>query len=57
MQRSPATRRWLPLALTCSLLAPALATAQPANGPLALDNVRIIEAEHNRASTPHCVRV
>ena len=57
MQRSPATRRWLPLALTCGLLAPALATAQPANGTLALDNVRIIEAEHNRASTPRCVRV
>ncbi len=57
MQRLPATRRWLPITLACCLLAPALAAAQPGNGTLALDNVRIIEAEHNRASTPRCVRV
>ncbi|NZA25458.1 amidohydrolase family protein [Luteimonas sp. SJ-92] len=56
MRRSPLARLLLPTALACALT-PALATAQPADGALALDNVHIVEAEHNRVSARSCVRV
>ncbi|OGT59498.1 MAG: hypothetical protein A3E01_01580 [Gammaproteobacteria bacterium RIFCSPHIGHO2_12_FULL_63_22] len=44
-----------PLLLAAFL--PALANAQPTEGALALNNVHIVEAEHNRVSAPRCVRM
>jgi imidazolonepropionase-like amidohydrolase len=45
----------LPAALCAPV--PALASTQPSDGMVALDNVHIIEAEHNRVSALRCVRV
>lgn len=60
MRRCSSARRLLRCALTCSLagaLLPALASARPTEEVLALDKVRLVEAEYNRVSTPRCVRV
>ena len=43
--------------LLASALMPTAASALPNHGALALDNVRIIEPEHDRVSAPRCVRV
>ncbi|MEZ0471499.1 amidohydrolase family protein [Luteimonas salinilitoris] len=43
--------------LLSSALLPTPADARPAEGALALDNVHIVEAEHNRATALKCVRV
>ncbi|WP_187266062.1 amidohydrolase family protein [Alkalisalibacterium limincola] len=39
------------------LLMPWPAQGQPNHGPLALDNVQVIDAEHERVSAPRCVRI
>ena len=43
--------------LLASALMPTAASTLPNQGALALDNVRIIEPEHDRVSAPRCVRV
>ena len=47
------------LLLSAALCAPdsVLARAPPSDGALALDNVHIVDAEHNRVSMHRCVRV
>ncbi len=55
----PHTHR-LPLLLCsalASLLVSAAAAANPADTVLALDKVHVVEAEHNRTTTPRCVRI
>lgn len=52
MQRS--NLAWLLLA---SVLLPAMADARPTDGALALDNVHIVDAEHNRTTGMRCVRI
>lgn len=56
MRRSILARLLLPSTLACALV-PALANARPTDSMLALDNVHIVEAEHNRVTAPSCVRV
>ncbi len=56
MRSSTPASLLLPAALVCAL-APVLANAQPTDGVLALDNVQIVEAEHNRVTTGRCVRL
>lgn len=55
MRRSKLASLVLPAALCAPV--PALASAQPSNGMVALDNVHIVEAEDNRFSALRCVRV
>lgn len=55
MRRSNIASLVLPAALCAPV--PALASAQPSDGVVALDNVHIVEAEHNRVSALRCVRV
>lgn len=43
--------------IVCSLLASRPAPAQPHPGALALDNVQLIDTEHERVSEAHCVRI
>ena len=56
MRCSTLTSLLLPAVQACAF-APALANAEPTDGVLALDNVHIVEAEHNRVSARRCVRV
>ena len=54
--RRPLAKLLLPSALACALT-PAFASPQAANGALALDNVHVVDAEHNRVGERSCVRV
>ncbi|AOH35777.1 amidohydrolase family protein [Luteimonas sp. JM171] len=45
------------LPATLCVLTPALASTQATDNALALDNVHIVEAEHNRVSGRRCVRI
>jgi hypothetical protein len=54
--RCPTLAGLLLPAVLCTPAA-ALADAPPGNGAVALDNVHIVEAEHDRASDRRCVRV
>ncbi len=56
MRRSTLASLLLPAALACAL-GPAPAHAHPTDKVLAIDNVHIVEAEHNRVSARRCVRV
>ena len=56
MRRLPLANLLISPALACALN-PALASPPADSGPLALDNVHVVDAENNRVSERGCVRV
>ncbi|OHE84662.1 MAG: hypothetical protein A2190_10175 [Lysobacterales bacterium RIFOXYA1_FULL_69_10] len=56
MQRLPLAKLLLPSALACALT-PAIAAPPAPDDALALDNVHVVDAEHNRVGERRCVRV